>query len=84
MTSETRIAAALAAKDAEIATLRAQVQLWRDHIDRSAEIENVADLYRHDPLAMADAIVRMREDLGRLRSVVEEPHDVPPEERDRP
>lgn len=54
--------------DAEIARLRAQVQQWRDHIDRSAEIENVADLYRRDPLAMADAIVRMREDVGALRA----------------
>lgn len=58
----------LAAKDAEIVRLRAQVQQWRDHIDRSAEIENVADLYRHDPLAMADAIVRLREDVGALRA----------------
>lgn len=61
-------AAALAAKDAEIARLRAQVQQWRDHIDRSAEIENVADLYRRDPLAMADAIVRLREDVSALRA----------------
>ena len=61
-------AAELAAKDAEIARLRAQVQQWRDHIDRSAEIENVADLYRRDPLAMADAIVRLREDVGALRA----------------
>lgn len=53
---------------AEIARLRAQVQQWRDHIDRSAEIENVADLYRRDPLAMADAIVRLREDVGALRA----------------
>lgn len=58
----------LAAKDAEIVRLRAQVQQWRDHIDRSAEIENVADLYRRDPLAMADAIVRLREDVGALRA----------------
>ena len=58
----------VAAKDAEIARLRAQVQQWRDHIDRSAEIENVADLYRRDPLAMADAIVRLREDVGALRA----------------
>lgn len=61
-------AAALTAKDAEIAQLRALVQQWRDHIDRSAEIENVADLYRRDPLAMADAIVRLREDVGALRA----------------
>lgn len=61
-------AAALAAKDAEIASLSAQVQQWRDHVDRCAEIQNVADLYRRDPLAMADAIVRLREDVGALRA----------------
>lgn len=60
--------AEIAALKAEIARLRAQVQQWRDHIDRSAEIENVADLYRRDPLAMADAIVRLREDVGALRA----------------
>lgn len=57
-----------AAKDAEIASLSAQVQQWRDHVDRCAEIQNVADLYRRDPLAMADAIVRLREDVGALRA----------------
>ena len=62
--------------DEQIATLRAQV-------DEDARLRSVVELYRSDPLAMADAIVRMREDIGRLRSVVEEPHDVPPEERDR-
>lgn len=61
-------AAALAAKDAEIASLRAQVQQWRDHVDRCAAIQNVADLYWRDPLAMADAIVRLREDVGALRA----------------
>lgn len=53
---------------AELDAASAQVQQWRDHIDRSAEIENVADLYRRDPLAMADAIVRLREDVGALRA----------------
>lgn len=69
-------AAALAAKDAEIARLRAQV-------DEYAHLRSIVELYRSDPMAMADALWRMRDDLGRLRSVVEEPHDVPPEERER-
>ena len=53
-------AAALAAKDAEIATLRAQVQA-------DAHLRSIVDLYRADPLAMADALWRMREELGRLK-----------------
>jgi len=65
-------AAALAAKDAEIASLSAQVQQWRDHVDRCAEIQNVADLYRRDPLAMADALWRMREEVGALRARLEQ------------
>ena len=58
-------AAALAAKDAEIVRLRAQ-------IDEDAHLRSVVELYRSDPIAMADALVRMREALGAAREQLEQ------------
>ena len=75
---------AASAKDADaIARLNAEVASLRAQVQEDAHLRSIVDLYRSDPMAMADALWRMREELGRLRSVVEEPHDVPPEERDR-
>lgn len=58
-------AAELAAKDAEIVRLRAQ-------IDEDAHLRSVVELYRSDPIAMADALVRMREALGAAREQLEQ------------
>lgn len=55
----------LAAKDAEIVSLRAQ-------IDEDAHLRSVVELYRSDPIAMADALVRMREALGAAREQLEQ------------
>ena len=58
-------AAELAAKDAEIARLRAQVE-------QDAHLRSVVELYRSDPMAMADSLWRMREEVGALRTRLEQ------------
>lgn len=54
-------AEALAAKDAEIARLTAQVQA-------DGHLRSVVELYRADPMAMAEALVRMRDELGAAKA----------------
>lgn len=54
----------VAAKDAEIARLTAQVQA-------DAHLRSVVELYHADPMAMAEALVRMRDELGALRATHE-------------
>lgn len=87
--AETR-AAALAAKDAEIAALtadakrgacecgddevcamRAEITRLTAQVQADAHLRSVVELYRADPLAMAEALVRMRDDLGTLRATHE-------------
>ena len=46
---------------AEIARLTAQVQA-------DAHLRSVVELYRADPLAMAEALVRMRDELGAAKA----------------
>ena len=44
---------------------------WRG-TDEDAHLRSIVDLYRSDPMAMADALWRMREQIGALRLAAEE------------